>query len=277
MYIYISTLIITLVECASVESDVMHQNILINTPHWYLILFFVAPVIYILGRNLTAIIILNIILITLIVLSGISLAILTANKHIFSLLFPVFQNGITKGFIICIIKTVGLYGCISITFPYLSKIDDKKDEMLRSIKWGLLFLIQMQILSIAHLIMTFGPSIYSMNYPKIIQTRLISIMQFLEFGELYVLFQAVCGWLIKYIITFYGLLIILKTFNLKRKHLTILTYILSVIVYIAAYFASKNSFVLFKLLNYYQYICLINFIIMPFIVFTIYNGKIKAK
>lgn len=274
--LFIATLLITLVECASVEADSMHQNIFIKSPHWYFLLFFIVPSIYTIRKDLVAIITVTVIVITLIMISGVNLAILTAPYKKFSLLFPVFQYGITSGFITCILKMIGLYGCISITLPYLSKINDEKNKIIKNVSVGLIILIQMQILSIAGLIMTFGPGrVNPMNYPKLIQTQLISVAQFLEFGELYVMFQTVCGWLLKYLITFYALLTVLRSLNLKRKPLIILTYIISALVFIAAYFASNNLFILFKLLNYYEYICLVNFVIVPFIVFTIFNARVK--
>lgn len=149
--------------------------------------------------------------------------------------------------------------------------------MIKNTVVGLIILIQMQIVSVTGLIMTFGPDrVNPMNYPKLIQTQLISYFQFMEFGELYVMLQILGGWLLKYLITFYALLIILRQFNVRRKAIEYITYILSGIVYITAYYITKNAFILFKLLNYYQYICLINFILIPLIVFTIYDYK-KVK
>lgn len=274
--LFLATLFITLVECASVEADSMHQNMLLKTPNWYFLLFFIVPSIYTVRKDLVAVITVTVVGITLIMFSGVSLAILTTPQKKFSLLFPVFENGITSGFITCILKMVGLYGCVSITLPYLSKIIDEKNKMIKNVIVGLIILFQMQILSVAGLIMTFGPNLVNrMNYPKLIQTQLISFFQFLEFGELYVMLQVVCGWLLKYVITFYALLIVLRSFNVKRKYVIILTYIISALVFIAAYFASNNFFILFKLLNYFEYICLVNFVIVPFIVFTIFNKRIK--
>ncbi len=274
LYIFIATLFITLIECSSVEADSMHRNMMLETPNWYFLLFFIVPSIYTIRKDIVAIITVTIIGITLIMIAGINLSILTARYKKFSLLFPIFEHGITTGFIVCILKMVGLYGCISITLPYLSKIADKEKKMIKNTIIGLLISIQMQIISVTGMIMTFGPDrVNQMSYPKLLQTQLVSYLQFLEFGELYVMLQIIGGWLLKYLATFYALLTILRQLNVSRKTILYLTYILSGFVYIISYYITKNFFVLFTFLNYYGYICLINFVIMPLIVFTIYNHK----
>lgn len=278
LYLFIGTLFITLIECSSVEADSMHRNMLLETPNWYFLLFFIVPCIYTIRKDLVAIITVTIIGITLIMIAGINLSILTARYKKFSFLLPIFENGITTGFIVCILKMVGLYGCISITLPYLSKIVDKENKMIKNTIIGLIILIQMQIISVSGMIMTFGPDrVNQMNYPKLLQTQLISYLQFLEFGELYVMLQIIGGWLLKYLITFYALLIILRQLNVSRKAILYLTYILSGFVFISSYYVSKNFFVLFTFLNYYEYICLVNFVVIPLIVFTIYDYKNKHK
>lgn len=61
--------------------------------------------------------------------------------------------------------------------------------------------------------------------------------------------------------------------NIKKKTAIRLTFVLSGAVYIAAFFASRDIFILFKLLNYYLYICVINFIVVPLIIFISYSHK----
>ncbi len=88
--------------------------------------------------------------------------------------------------------------------------------------------------------MTFGPEkVITFSYPKLLQTQQVSYFRFLTLGELYVMLQMLGGWMLKYLITFYGILIILKGFNLKRKHLIYLTYIISGLIYGASYLVSQ--------------------------------------
>ncbi|QUH18799.1 hypothetical protein [Alkaliphilus sp. B6464] len=54
-----------------------------------------------------------------------------------------------------------------------------------------------------------------MPYPKLRQAQQVSYMRFLEFGELYVMLQIVDGWILKYVVAFYAILLLSKEFNLK--------------------------------------------------------------
>lgn len=277
IYMFIFSLFVTLVESAAAESNSMHTNMLNETPQWYLLIFFIGPALYTVRKDLVAVISVTIIGIVLIMIAGINLGILTAKYKKFQLLFPIFQNGITSGFFISTTKMLGLYGCVSISLPYLSKIFDSK-KMIKYTIIGLIILIQMQIVSVTGLIMTFGPQrVDVMNYPKLLQTQLVSYMRFLEFGELYVMLQILGGWLLKYLITFYGLLILLRELNIKRKAVIYLSYILSVLVFIFSYALSNNLFILFDFFNVYSYFCLINFVIIPLFVFILFNKKTKGS
>lgn len=274
--LFIITLFITLIESAAVEANSMHTNMLLEAPVWYLLLFFIVPALYTVRKDLVAVITVTLIGIVLIFIAGINLSILTARYKHFLSIFPIFNEGIRLGFITCLLKILGLYGCVTITLPYISKVIDDKNTLVKSSVIGLLLVIQMQIVSATGLLMTFEPNVLnSLSYPKLLQTQQVSYLRFLEFGELYVMLQILGGWLLKYVVTFYGLLILLKELNLKRKTLIILSYIISVIVFAGAYFIGDNLFILFKLLNYYSYMCLINFILLPIIVFTIFSVKNK--
>lgn len=275
--LFMITLFITLVESASTEANSMHTNMLLDSPVWYLLLFFIIPIIYTIRKDIVAVITITMIGIVLIMLAGINLSILTARYKSFERLFPIFSHGLHKGFFISIIKMIGLYGGISITLPYLAKIGNTK-KITKHTVVGLLIVAQMQIVAIAGVIMTFGVDyVKPMPYPKLIQTQQVSYMRFLEFGELYVMLQIVGGWILKYVISFYAILLLSKEFNLKKKHLIYITYIISALVYIASHFIANNLFVLFTFLNIYSYICFINFIIIPFIIFTIFAVKMNKE
>lgn len=279
IFLFVITLVMTLIECASVEADSMHQNMLLTTPKWLFILYLVVPAIFVVNKHIVSIVIVSIIGIIFIMIAGINLSILTTGYKDIKMLTPILENGITWDFIIATIESFGLYGFISIALPYLSKIDNKGNKITRDSIIALIILIQMEIVSTSGILMTFEPArAVSMNYPKLLQTQMVSYYQFLDFGELYVMLQIVGGWLLKYILTFYGLLIILRDYNISKEVEKKCIYILSIIVYIASYFVSKNSFVMFELLNIFQYISLVNFIIIPFIVFAILGIKnSKAK
>lgn len=275
LFLFIATLFMTLIESSGAEAGAMHTNMLIETPEWYFLLFFVVPSIYIIRKDIVAVITVVMIGIVCIMLAGINLSILTARYKHPELLFPVFSHGVDKGFFIAIIKLLGLYGSMSITLPYLNKIKDTR-KIVRDLSIAILIVIQMQIISSTGVIMTFDVDFANtMSYPKLLQTQQVSYFRFLEFGELYVMLQIVGGWILKYLVAFYGMLLLLKEFNLKRKHLIYITYLTSIVVYVAAYITTKSSERLFAFFNLYTYISFFNFIAIPLVVFMIFSIKMK--
>lgn len=276
--LFVLTLFLILIESAGVEADTMHNHMSIETPRWYYGLFFVLPAIYVVNKKISAIITISIVGIVLISIAGINLGALTIPNKKIELLFPIFENGITKGFIICILETLGQYGHLSIVLPYLTYIQDKRSKMTIAVASALIYLIQMQIVGAMGILMTFTPErAVTMNYPKLLQTQLVSFYQFFDFGELYVMLQTVGGWLLKYCVTFYGILLILRTYGVKKKKLKYIVYVLSVTVFICTRFAVKDSLLFFKLLNALQYITLVNFVIIPLLAFSLLQIKIKLR
>jgi len=274
--LFVLTLFLILVESAGVEADAMHNHMSIETPKWYYGLFFVLPAVYVVRRKLGTIISISIIGIILISIAGTNLGILTSgDKHI-EYLFPIFENGVTKGFIMTILETLGLYGHFFIILPYLNYIEDKKNRLTIAVVIALIFVIQMEIVSTVGILMTFTiDRAITMNYPKLLQTQLVSFYQFFDFGELFVMLQTLGGWLLKYCVSFYAILLIFKTYGLPIKKIKISIYILSALVFVGTHFAIKNSFIFFRLLNAFQYVSLVNFVIIPFIAFVLLHIKIK--
>lgn len=278
VFLFAITLFITLIECTTVEADSMHQNMLLETPKWFFALFFVLPCIYVVSRELVSIVTVTIIGIILIMIAGINLGILTAPNKEYEMLLPILEGGITQGFLIAIVETLGLYGCVSIVLPYLSKVQAKNNKVIRYVVIALIILIQMEIISIIGILTTFNAErAIAMNYPKLLQTQLVSYMQVLDFGELYVMLQILGGWLLKYVITFYGILIIMRNYNISRKHMNYAIILISALVYLGTWLAGKDSLILFKLLNIYPYICLFNFVMVPLVVFSIIKMKMRKK
>src|SRR5690554_6887554 len=77
IFLFVLTLFLTLIECASVEADSMHQNMLLSTPKWFFILYLVVPAMFVISKHIVAISIVSIIGIILIMIAGINLGILT--------------------------------------------------------------------------------------------------------------------------------------------------------------------------------------------------------
>lgn len=276
LFLFIFTLFLTLIESSSIEANAMHQNMLLETPPWYILLFFIVVAIYSVSKGIPSIIIISILGIMFIMFAGINLGIMTIKYKESKYLFPILENGLDLNFWIATLKSLGTYAGVVIFLPFLVNIDEKEQhKLMKNSIIALIIVIQMEIISMTGVITTFGPKrAMSIWYPKLIQTQLVSYFGFLESGEFFVMLQIVGGWFIKYILAFYGLINLLKEFNLISKYSI---YIISVLTFLFSFLISKNSFILLKFLIYYNYISLVNFIIIPFIVYTIFLIKFNVK
>lgn len=269
---FILSLFLTLVECAGVESSAMHTNLLLESPIWYLLIFLVFPAIYCVKKGTRSIVSLTIIGMILMTLAGINLVILTSTYKHYKNLLPIFENGITSGFLISIVKILGLYGHITICFLYMEYIE-KKDKLLKYSLIGFLFVIQMQIVSVIGILATFQlERALRFPYPKLLQTQLVSYWRFIESGEFFVMLQTVGGWYVKYILVLHLVIKCLTNINLKNKYLI---YIISVLTFLITYYVAENLLVFLKFLNIYSYISFANFLMVPFMVIAIFYFKNK--
>ncbi|HYE09313.1 MAG TPA: endospore germination permease [Patescibacteria group bacterium] len=272
--LFAAALFLTLIESASAEANSMHTNMLLETPTWMFLLFFAIPAIYTIGRDKVAIVTVTMIGIILICMAGINLAMLTAEYKRIELLFPIFENGLTSGFFIAILESLGLYATVAITLPYLADIKDNK-RLLKHSLIGLLIVAQMEVVATSGVMMSFDIKyLNTMAYPKLLQTQLVQYLRFLESGELYVMLQILGGWYLKYVISFYALLRVLALLNFRSKFSI---NIITLVVIIISFFVSENLFVLFRFFNIYAYVSLFNFAIIPTIMTIIFYMKSSAK
>ncbi|MCB2292859.1 endospore germination permease [Clostridium algoriphilum] len=272
LILFVITLFISLIESSSVEASALNINLLSDTPPWFFLLFIIIPAIYITMKGTRSITIIVIIGIFLIMVSGIILAILTAKYKKYTYLLPIMGNGVTKPFILSIIKALGCYGSIAITIPYLSRVRNRS-KIAKHCIIAILIVIQMEIFASIGILSTFSlVRVLSINYPKLIQTQLISYLSFIEGGEFFVMLQMVGGWFIKYILGLNAMLILLKNLSFINKYTV---YIISLFVFIISFFISDKIIVLYKFLNIYAYFSLISFIVIPTIIFTIFYFNTK--
>lgn len=274
LIIFIITLIVTLIESSSVEANALHLNILSDTPPWFFLLFIVIPAIYITKKGTRAITIVTIIGISLIMFAGINLAILTAKYKKYSYLLPIMANGVSKSFILSVIKALGCYGSIAICIPFFSRVYNKS-KITKHCIIALLIVIQMEIFANIGVLSTFGVSrVLNMNYPKLLQTQLVDYFSVIEGGEFYVMLQMVGGWFIKYVLALNAILILLKKLSFLNKYSV---YIITLFVFIISYFISAKVLLLYKFLNLYVYFSVVSFILIPTIVFSIFYYKTKIN
>ncbi len=275
LILFILTIFLTLIESSSVEANALHVNMLSDTPTWFFLLFIIIPAVYIIKKGTRAIVIVTIIGITLIMLAGINLAILTARYKKIEYLLPIMANGINKSFILSIIKALGCYASIAICIPFLSRITNKSKLIKHSI-FAVLIVIQMEVVANIGVLSTFEVSrALNINYPKLIQTQLVSYFDFLEVGEFFVMLQMVGGWFIKYVIALNAILILFKRLSFFNKYWI---YIITLFVFIISYFISAKVILVYKFLNLYVYFSVVSFILIPTIIFSIFYIKtVKIK
>ncbi|HEY8892021.1 MAG TPA: endospore germination permease [Clostridium sp.] len=272
LILFIITLIVSLIESSSVEANAMHLNILSATPPWFLLLFILIPAIYITKKGTRAIIIVTIIGISLIMFAGINLAILTAKYKKYSYLLPIMANGVSKSFVLSIIKALGCYGSIAICIPFFSKVYNKS-KITKHCIIAILIVIQMEIFASIGLLSTFSIArVLSLNYPKLIQTQLVDYFSIIEGGEFYVMLQMVGGWFIKYVLALNAILLLSKKLSFFNKYWI---YMITLFVFIISYFISAKVLILYKFLNIYVYFSVVSFILIPTIIFSVFYIKTK--
>jgi len=270
LVLFILTLIISLIESSSVEANALHVNMLGDTPTWFFLLFILIPAIYITKKGTRSVLIVTIISISLIMVAGVNLAVLTAKYKKLTYLLPIMANGVTYPFILSIIQVLGCYGSIAICIPFLSRVTNRSKIMKHCII-ALLIVIQMEIFANIGLLSTFDISrVLNINYPKLIQTQLVSYFDFLEIGEFFVMLQMVGGWFIKYVLALNAILILLKNLSCFKKYWI---YIITLFVFIISYFISAKVLLLYNFLNLYVYFSVVSFILVPTIIFGVFYIK----
>lgn len=267
-------IILTLIECSSVEATAMHSNIFIETPPWYLVLFFTLPAIYTVKKDLYPLVAVTVLGMCGAILAGINLVILTAPYKDYRHLLPIMVDNLDKDFIRAIIVSLGFYGSLFLVFPFYKYVHDK-NKLSKYSFIGFLFVIQMHIVSSIGVIAAFGPRRASdLLFPKLIQSQEISVLGFLESGELFVLFQIVGGWFVKYIISFFVLREIIRSFNIDGNFIV---YLVTLIVTLASIIISNEFKNLDIALSIHGDISFIILVVVPFITFTIFKFRKKKS
>jgi spore germination protein (amino acid permease) len=270
LFLYCISLFLTLIESSSIQASSMHENMLLETPPWFILLFFLLTSVYSIKKGLKALVIISVLGITFIMFAGMNLGVMTIKYKNPKYILPILAYGLDLDFWVATLKAVASYASITVFLPFLSKISDKP-KLIKNTMIALIIVIQMEIISTMGVITSFGPKrAQNIWYPKLIQTQLVSYFGFLESGEFFVMLQIVGGWFIKYILTFYALLTFLKKLEIFNKYSL---YIITLLVFFISYWVSKDIFTLFKLLDYYLYIALLGFLLIPFIVFTVFLFK----
>ncbi|WP_410511923.1 endospore germination permease [Paenibacillus sp. BR2-3] len=269
-FFFMMTILLTLFESAGAEANVIHTGFLLWTPIWVFIAVTALAAVYIVKKGIVSVTITTIIVIFFISLSGMLLAFLTHKYKEIKYIFPILENGFTFGLLLSTLKILGALSCVSIFIPYIESIKDRTKLIKHSII-ALLFIIQMLIYSMLGIITTFGPDrAQNLVFPKLEQTQIISHFGFMEAGELFVMLQVVAGWFIRYVVCFYALMELIRLSGIKLKFKE---YYISALTIVFSYLFSRNLFDMFEILDYLLYIQLVNFLVIPLIIYTLYYFK----
>ena len=187
---------------------------------------------------------------------------------------PVFAGNIGSEFLSTFLLVLGSLSAFVIALPYLRYLNNGKNLKKHSfIALGILGAICIYIL--IGILSTFGPlRANNLFYPEFTQSQRVQLYGFLEFGDFFFLYQTVVGFFLKYVIATYGVYIIYKKYIKNYKYFTT---VYTLAIFILGTFLSRNNYILFYILKYYQYINLVLFVAVPLIAFTAFSLRFKKK
>lgn len=274
LFLFSIGLFLASLESVAVEANVIKTNYFSSTPVWYIILFFLLPSIFLLRKNFKTLMILIIITVSLSLINIVVFSLITERYKSTEYLLPILNKGLNLNFLYCTLLILGSLSSFVISLPYLKYVT--KNEAIKKhnfIAHAFIFIIC--VYSMVGVISTFGPQRASnLFYPEFIQSQLVHIGGFIDFSEIFFLFQTVIGLFIKYILCAYGIYILYEK-QIKSRNAYITIYTLA--TFIGGTFLAQNNYILFYLLEYYQIINLILFILIPLIAFTSFNIKKHKK
>lgn len=273
------TLIIVCIESASVNSNALHTNLFIETPPWYCLLLFMITVLYIGTKSLTSILMTISLSTFFAFFANLILMLLSFKFADFQLLLPIYMEKSLADYIICFLLFLGNLSGFFIIFPVIHTLKDK-----RRFKFFIIIsyiaaciVILTNLLSV---ITCLGPIRASnLYYPLFTVSQRLFFTWFGESGEAFTILMLSFTWISKYLLSYSVIYILWKN---KIKNKKIFSIIFSIIVFIASYFTCKNTYDLFFILKYIQFLFLLVFFIIPFIILLIFfmktlKDKQKAK
>lgn len=277
LFIFSIGLFLASLEAATVEANAIKTNFFIETPVWYILIFFLLPSFFIIGKRFTTLLIFIILTCGSLMVNFISLSLITEKYKDMKYLLPVFSNGVNTDLLKTSLLIIGSLSAFVIVLPFLKYLN--KDNKLKKHSFIALLIVGfICIYSIVGILATFGPLRASnIFYPEYVQSQLVQIGGFLEFGEFFFVFQTVVGMFLKYLIATCGIYLIYEK-KIESKNTFITVY--SIVIFILACFLSRNNYTLFNILKYYQYVNLVTFVIVPliaFLTFQINVHKISEK
>lgn len=273
LFIFAFGLFLASLESATIEANALHSTFFLETPVWYVLIFFLLPSTFLLTKNIRTLLIFILISVSSLLLNSIFLLALTQSYKNMTYILPVLPYGINKDFVVTTLLILGSMCSFVIVLPFLNHLKEPESIKKQSVIAALIVSI-IVVLSILEIITFFGPlRAANIFYPEFIMGQRIELAGFLEFGELFFLYQTVVGNFIKYVLCATSIMLIYEKF-IKRKKVFVLIY--TSFIFVFGTMIGRSNFVLYDLLNYYQLINILLFLILPLIVFTIHYFRSKS-
>lgn len=274
LFLFAFGLFLASIECAAVEANVVKSCFFLETPAWYIIIFFILPSVFLIGKSVQTVLIFVVVIISSLGFNFFALSVLTEKYKNFKYIMPVLSGNIGADFFSTFLLVFGSLSAFVIALPYLKYLNSGKNLKKHSfIALGILGAFCIYVL--IGILSTFGPDrAANIFYPEFIQSQRVQLGGFLEFADFFFLYQTVVGFFLKYIIATYGIYAIYKK-HIKNTKAFITVY--SLAIFIFSTFLSRNNYILFYALRYYQYINLILFVAIPLIAFTAFSLKVKKR
>lgn len=274
LFLFALGLFLAALESAAVETNIVKSCFFLETPSWYIIIFFLLPSVFLIGKSIRSFLIFVIILVSSLGVNTFILSAITEKYKDIKYIMPVFAGNIAGEFLSTFLLVLGSLSAFVIALPYLRYLNTGKNLRKHSfIALGILGAICIYIL--IGILSTFGPlRAANLFYPEFVQSQRVQLCGFLEFGDFFFLYQTVAGFFLKYAIATYGVYIIYKKHIKNHKYFTT---VYTLAIFIFGTFLSRNNYILFYILKYYQYINLVLFVAVPIIAFTTFSLRYKKK
>lgn len=274
LFLFAIGLFLASLESAAVEANAIHSTFFLETPVWYILIFFLLPSTFLLSKNIRTFLIFILISVSSLLFNDLLFLLLVQSYKNMDYVFPVLSSGINKNFILTTLLILGSMCSFVIVLPFLKNLKEPKSIKKNSFTAALIVSI-IVIISILEVITFFGPlRAANIFYPEFVMGQRIELAGFLEFGELFFLYQTVVGSFIKYILCSYGIMLIYEKY-IPHKKVFILIY--TGFIFVLGTLIGRSNFLLYDALKYYQLINILLFLMLPLIVFTIYYIKSPKK
>lgn len=272
--IFALNLFVSSIEAAAVHANVLKIQYFLDTPVWYIVMFFLFPTVILLNKNVRTICIFIVTSVGLLIVNAITFILLIEKYKHLELIMPVMVNGIDKNFILGILAIFSSFCTIMIAIPFMKYLNNgkylQKHTLIATISVTLVICF-----SILGVIAYFGPErALNIVYAEAIQGQRVQIAGFLEFGEVFFIVQTVIGFLVKYVISSYAFMILFRKAD-RNRFLFILIY--TFLTFSISCIISMNSYYLSQFLSIYNIINGIIFFVIPFVIFIIFDIRKSAN